>query len=69
MGRRTFGADRSPAKSRGQCEQSCQDGVFGRDNTPTQLLDVENDLIAGFYTEHRKAPLWQFGPRAESPGD
>jgi hypothetical protein len=37
--------------------------------TPTQLLEVENDLIAGFYNEHRKAPLWQFGPRAESPVD
>jgi hypothetical protein len=37
--------------------------------TPTQLLEVENDLIAGFYAEHRKAPLCQFGQRSESPVD
>lgn len=37
--------------------------------TPTQLLEVENDLIAGYYAEHQKAPACQFGQRNESPVD
>lgn len=35
----------------------------------TQRLEVENDLIAGFYTERRMAPAYQFGNRAKSPVD
>jgi hypothetical protein len=26
-----------------------------------ELLETENDLIAGYWVEHGAAPLWQFG--------
>ncbi len=35
----------------------------------SQLIEVENDLIAGYYAEHREAPMFQFGQRGESPVD
>lgn len=38
-------------------------------SSPTQLIEVENDLIAGYYAEHREAPMFQFGQRGESPVD
>ena len=38
-------------------------------SSPTQLIEVENDLIAGYYAEHREAPMFQFGQRDESPVD
>ncbi len=38
-------------------------------STPTQLREAENDLIGGYYAEHRQAPERQFGQRDESPMD
>jgi hypothetical protein len=35
--------------------------------TSTQLLEVENDLIGGFFEERRAAPPLQFRDRAEPP--
>lgn len=37
--------------------------------TAPQLLEVENDLIAGFYARTGHAPARQFGEGAESPAD
>jgi hypothetical protein len=40
-----------------------------RDRTRTQRLEVECDLIGGFYAEHRRAPRFQFGEGAKTPAD
>lgn len=39
------------------------------DSTPTQLLEVENDLIAGYFDEYQAAPAHQFGGQAEDPAE
>ena len=37
--------------------------------TDTQLLEVENDLIAGYFAHTQKAPVFQFGEGRELPVD
>ena len=39
------------------------------DHTGTQRLEVENDLIAGYYAQHRKAPAGQFGEDDSAPAE
>lgn len=37
--------------------------------TDTQLLEVENDLIAAYFTHTKKAPVFQFGQGREPPAE
>jgi hypothetical protein len=37
--------------------------------SPTQLLEVENDLIAAYFALNKTAPSGQFGQRGNSPVD
>lgn len=37
--------------------------------TDNQLHEVESDLIAGYYAEHRQAPQYQFGTKTKAPAE
>jgi hypothetical protein len=39
------------------------------DYTSTQLLEVENDLIAGHFAQTGHAPVLQFGQESVAPVD
>lgn len=56
---------RKHARRLGPGAMLCSITTVSADYTTTQLCEIENDLIAGYYSETRHAPTRQFGQSGE----